>query len=857
VTAHYSGSSTASASESVSPVQNVVTLDTATVNGQQVTINGSVNNSPTNLLWNWSDRQQTYGFFPQNHTYSAGGTYTVQVTAQYSNGSSISASEQVNPVQNVLTLYAATTNGLQATINGSVNNSPTNLVCNWGDGLQTTGFFPQSHTYSAGGTYTVQVTAQYSNGSTASSSENVTVTNPNTVTLYAATVSGLQATINGTVNNSPTNLVWNWGDGLQTTGFFPQSHTYSSGGTYTIQVTARYSNGSSALASESVTIVAHVVTLYAPTVSGLQVQINGVATPGALVTNISWNWGDGQKITGFFPQIHTYSATGIYTVQVTAYYNDGSTASATNLVSLVAHVVTLYAPSISGLQVQINGVATPGNLVTNITWEWGDGQQTSGFFPQTHTYAATGTYTVQVTAHYNDGSTAPASEAVATSPPTVSSTLSQLFITPSSASANGTSQITATVTLKDVNGNPVSAKAVTFYASEVNANNTPVTGSLSVNALVNPTDASGQATATITANTAGTVTIWAVDTTDSIVVQQTATAQFTPLAQVTPDSALSSAISDLDAASESNLGVLSTLAGDVGSSGDYFWEQSQLSGVNLASDIAFSVVDFSDIVPDNIGDQLASIYVENAAPSVVDTGLQVINELNSENNNDCSANNLFDNEWLTEMANNSLSPQAAAQGMLDHSQKLMAAMWLQEQGQNVSIGSLSDATVSSALTSLYNSSDGLTEVASALPGCVTSTLNQDLSTRKSSLLSGIPPMSTAQQTAWSNDLAARQGVPLIYYNIISQYQQYLATMTSLSESAQFGENAATLLQTFAGGWALVLDTASGNDSASVFVDSADDAVNTFADNARLNSYEQMYSTAFNTLEQCFDYNGRI
>ena len=135
---------------------------------------------------------------------------------------------------------------------------------------------------------------------------------------------------------------------------------------------------------------------------------------------------------------------------------------------------------------------------------------------------------------------------------------------------------------------------------------------------------------------------------------------------------------------------------------------------------------------------------------MVDTGLQVINELNAGNNNNCSANNLFDEEWLTEMANNSLSPQAAAQGMLDHSQKLMAALWLQEQGQNVSIGSLSDATVSSALTSLYNTNNGLTQVASALPGCFTSTLNQDLSTRKSSLLSGIPPMSTAQQTAWSN-----------------------------------------------------------------------------------------------------------
>ena len=65
-----------------------------------------------------------------------------------------------------------------------------------------------------------------------------------------------------------------------------------------------------------------------------------------------------------------------------------------------------------------------------------------------------------------------------------------------------------------------------------------------------------------------------------------------------------------------------------------------------------------------------------------------------------------------------------------------------------------------------------------------------------------------------------------------------------------------LLQTFAGGWALCLDPIS-DDTASIFVDGVDDTVNSIADTSRLNTFEQMYVTAFNTLEQCFDYNGRV
>ncbi|HJW19658.1 MAG TPA: hypothetical protein VJ571_03785, partial [Candidatus Nitrosotalea sp.] len=69
-------------------------------------------------------------------------------------------------------------------------------------------------------------------------------------------------------------------------------------------------------------------------VNGLLIDVNGGAAPGSSVTNIVWNWGDSTTTTGFFPESHHYSTTGSYTFTVTAHYNDGSSASSSQTVSV-------------------------------------------------------------------------------------------------------------------------------------------------------------------------------------------------------------------------------------------------------------------------------------------------------------------------------------------------------------------------------------------------------------------------------------------------------------------------------------------------------------------------------------------
>ena len=75
--------------------------------------------------------------------------------------------------------------------------------------------------------------------------------------------------------------------------------------------------------------------------------------------------------------------------------------------------VILHPANVTGLTAAIGGYAIAG-VVVNVTWSWGDGQTTTGYFPQSHVYSRAGTYEVNVTVFdcTGGGKSASASEAV-------------------------------------------------------------------------------------------------------------------------------------------------------------------------------------------------------------------------------------------------------------------------------------------------------------------------------------------------------------------------------------------------------------------------------------------------------------
>ena len=69
------------------------------------------------------------------------------------------------------------------------------------------------------------------------------------------------------------------------------------------------------------------VSLYPPCINGLKVNVNGIFIGSGLASN-RWDWGNAQQNNAYFPNNHTYSAAGQYTLTVTAYYTNGSSNSA-------------------------------------------------------------------------------------------------------------------------------------------------------------------------------------------------------------------------------------------------------------------------------------------------------------------------------------------------------------------------------------------------------------------------------------------------------------------------------------------------------------------------------------------------
>ena len=79
------------------------------------------------------------------------------------------------------------------------------------------------------------------------------------LTLGTPEVAGLKVTVNGVVLPATstariTDINWAWGDGSSTSSWFPATHNYAKGGTYTITVTTHDSNEISATRTTIVTI---------------------------------------------------------------------------------------------------------------------------------------------------------------------------------------------------------------------------------------------------------------------------------------------------------------------------------------------------------------------------------------------------------------------------------------------------------------------------------------------------------------------------------------------------------------------------------------------------------------------------
>ena len=105
--------------------------------------------------------------------------------------------------------------------------------------------------------------------------------------------------------------------------------------------------------------------------TNLCVSVNGgtlpnPSVPGAVITGVVWDWGDGQIMAGWMLETHTYRQAGTYTITATATQSDGQTNSASisaTVTGTATQTTTILTssvnPSVSGQPVTFTAKVNP------------------------------------------------------------------------------------------------------------------------------------------------------------------------------------------------------------------------------------------------------------------------------------------------------------------------------------------------------------------------------------------------------------------------------------------------------------------------------------------------------------------
>ena len=206
----------------------VVANFNTTPNGLTVSLNAG-SSVGAGLAYNWSfgDGVTAQGSNP-SHTYSSAGNYTVTLTATDACGTSNSTTTTLIVCPNVILGFSSTSNNNTFTFTAIPSNLG-NYQWDFGDGTSGVGL-TTNHTYAAGGSYTVVLTAVDACGSLWSDTSVVSTCPPLlgnfTFTIASSGANGMLVQFFATVSGA-SSLIWNWGDGTQTiTPATSISHTY-------------------------------------------------------------------------------------------------------------------------------------------------------------------------------------------------------------------------------------------------------------------------------------------------------------------------------------------------------------------------------------------------------------------------------------------------------------------------------------------------------------------------------------------------------------------------------------------------------------------------------------------------------
>ena len=259
---------------SVSPTSGEVPL----VVSFDGTASSDSDGSIASYSWLTSDEQSATGS-TTSFTFAAAGSYTVTLTVTDNSGltSSTTTTVTATEVQPPVAIFTATPiigqAPLTVTVDGTASTTPNDSIIayQWSssDGQSASGS-TASFTFGEVGTYTITHTVVDSSAQTATSTQDITVTDALTAVIIATPMTGsapLSVTLDGSGSSTPNSsiIAYNWSssDGQEGIGS-SASFTYDNAGEYTVTLTVIDSEATTATTTETITVEEEAVLGYNP-----------------------------------------------------------------------------------------------------------------------------------------------------------------------------------------------------------------------------------------------------------------------------------------------------------------------------------------------------------------------------------------------------------------------------------------------------------------------------------------------------------------------------------------------------------------------------------------------------------------
>jgi gliding motility-associated-like protein len=290
------------------------------------------------------------------------------------------------------------------------SNSP--LFWNWdfGDGQTSTAQNPRIN-YGSPGTYAVTLSTRNKDGFDTKTIAGYITVYPSPLASFTSdrTLACAPSTINFTDQSTPSvgsivSYSWNFGDGGTANGATP-SHTYSSPGYYSVNLTVANSGGCTG--TYGVNRYIRIVDGVQPNFNFNQISpscsapytinfLNQTAGPGTLSYN--WSLGSGASpgaSTAQNPANITYTSSGNYTVTLAVQSSLGCSGSTQKTLTLGNYTTKITGPDTACLNTAATFTNASAPVPSNMVWTFDDGTS-SNISPVTKTFTAVGTHSVKL-----------------------------------------------------------------------------------------------------------------------------------------------------------------------------------------------------------------------------------------------------------------------------------------------------------------------------------------------------------------------------------------------------------------------------------------------------------------------------